>query len=170
MNETEINSILKTRSEYIQTFASDELKMLHTPLTPGLCLIANTAPRTNVGEHWIALYVGRNIILVFDSLGQEWRDNSNIKKYIEQYFQRGYDVIYNRRRLQSLVSNACGIYCIKFLEHLTKKLYVNDLICLNLYKSFLTGRLAGHNFKTNGIEACSSIDSYKKINKFMCIP
>lgn len=169
MDEEEINNTLKYCHGYIGTFASNELKLLKKPLLPGMCLIVNTAPRTSLGKHWVALYSGDDVILVFDSLCVMWRYSVEIREYVKKHFLKHYTVYCNAKRIQSIRSNTCGVFSVRFIEGLTKYKYVSDLSSLKRYKLFIGGRLATDNVYLNDLRACKLIKKYKTIKKFKCI-
>ena len=73
-------------------------------------LVRNLDVYSNVGTHWIALYVKNNDITYFNSFGVE-----HIPKEIIKIIGRK-NVIANIFRVQAYDSIMCGYFCIRFIN------------------------------------------------------
>ena len=73
-------------------------------------LVINLDVYSNVGTHWIALYVKNNDITYFNSFGVE-----HIPKEIIKIIGRK-NVIANIFRVQAYDSIMCGYFCIRFIN------------------------------------------------------
>ena len=112
MLETAIYEILSedsvTENIFLGVFARDEL-----PLQPPYpsCLVFNTAPRTNSGQHWLGLYYDKNGNCdFFDSYGMA-ATNFNMNDYLDKTSNEWNQ---NNKRIQGN-SQYCGHYVILFL-------------------------------------------------------
>ena len=107
MNGEEIHAALfdKCRGQFVGVYACDRLPRILPNRRP-LLIVANTDPHNRPGEHWIAMYIGRDAKgEYFDSLGQP----------APQIFQRYLNKFCNSwtpigRQLQSVISHFCGAY------------------------------------------------------------
>lgn len=79
---------------------------------PGL-IIANTAPSSHSGKHWVAFYFrsGSDKAEFFDSFGGRPRK----KEFLDFIKKNSTSYIYNNRKLQSNWSIVCGQYAVSFL-------------------------------------------------------
>ena len=64
---------------------------------------------SDIGTHWIALYVNNRTVTYFDSFGVE-----HIPKEIKKFINNE-NIIANIFRLQAYDSVMCGYFCIGFL-------------------------------------------------------
>jgi hypothetical protein len=114
MNSLQISNILnnyrRLRGIFIGVFASDNIRISPTASYP-LCFVANTERQGTAGEHWIACWASsRQRVEYFDSFGDPPPPE------IEHKLRAHFPVIEkNKFRMQSLLSDACGPYCIAFL-------------------------------------------------------
>ncbi len=114
LNTRQIECILSgclNESEYLGTFAKDELRFLLAKKRPDSCAIVNNQPRRYGGQHWLALYFHRGGIDFFDSFGKSWASYGFVE--LEPEVTK----IVNERRLQSPNSPYCAHYCIYYLYH-----------------------------------------------------
>jgi hypothetical protein len=81
------------------------------------CYIINTGLSSTIGEHWIGLYILNNVILYFDSLGLSPFNDFYINKLLKSINIT--NLMYNNIRLQGLMSNVCGQYCIMFISRIS---------------------------------------------------
>jgi len=84
------------------------------------CLVVNTSPSQEAGDHWLAIAYKDGKMYFLDSYGRSIADFSfsdDFRQTIREYVGST-KVIHNNRWLQSLTSNVCGDYCIYFLEEL----------------------------------------------------
>lgn len=113
MNSLQIDRILRAyrplKGIFRGVFASNEM-----PPADGrrpFCFVANTMRAGTVGEHWVACYCeSADLLEYFDSMA----DPEPVED-IQRYFGYFRHVRKSPMALQSLLSNACGLYCIYFL-------------------------------------------------------
>src|SRR6266581_5462379 len=109
MNTNEINRVLhaRCRGTFLGTFASDRLPG-RLPSRRPLFLVVNTDPQSRPGEHWVAIYIGRDSRgEYFDSLCQP--TPRKFASYLDKCCTSWGT---NSRQLQSGASRFCGHYCI----------------------------------------------------------
>jgi hypothetical protein len=96
---------------FLGCLAKDEIPQAITNFPA--CFIMNTKPRSNRGEHWLAIYYNNSGQgYFFDSYGMP-PNFYKLDKYMQSTSKEG-KYVYNPKRLQG-VSNLCGLYCILFL-------------------------------------------------------
>ena len=85
-------------------------------------VILNTDPVTEPGDHWIALVYKAPYFYFCDSYGRTLRDSTfssafstTVKSFIGKTMHKT-----NTKFLQQLTSNACGDYCVYFIQELAK--------------------------------------------------
>ena len=71
--------------------------------------IINLDEYSDIGTHWIALYVQNNDVIYFDSFGVE-----HIRKEIKEFVKK--KNITNIFRIQAYDSIVCGYFCIGFID------------------------------------------------------
>ena len=72
--------------------------------------IINLDEYSDIGTHWVALYVQNNNVTYFDSFGVE-----HIPKEIKE-FVKNKNIITNIFRIQAYNSIMCGYFCIEFID------------------------------------------------------
>ena len=105
---------------------------LHHKIKDGIYII-NLDEYSNIGTHWIALYVNNKTATYFDSFGIE-----HIPKEI-RVFIGDKDIIASIYRIQSYDSIMCGYYCIGFTDYMLKGKILTDF----------TNLFSPNNFKKN---------------------
>ena len=99
----------RTKSFCRGVFDKDELP---TRMTTSSLYICNTDPSTKGGDHWLAIY--------FDSKRRgELFDSFGMLRFLEGEFVRFLDCnsvswIRNTKKVQHLLSDACGCHCILY--------------------------------------------------------
>ena len=73
--------------------------------------VINLDEYSDIGTHWVALYVHNNDVTYFDSFGVEHIPKEN-KKFIEQSLS----ITTNIFRMQAFDSIMCGYFCIGFID------------------------------------------------------
>ena len=76
--------------------------------------VVNLDEYSDIGTHWIALYLKNNDITYFDSFGVEYITEKIIK------FMGRKNVIANIFRIQAYDSIMCGYFCIGFIDFMFK--------------------------------------------------
>ena len=78
-----------------------------------LAIIVNTDPSNIAGIHWTCIYLFNNGMgEFFDSFGR--KPDTPVIRYLKRQASVGW--LYNKRRLQGLLSTICGAYCLQYLE------------------------------------------------------
>ena len=83
----------------------------------GGAYVINLDEYSDIGTHWVALYVKNNDVTYFDSFGVEHIPNE-IKKFIDRK-----NLILNIFRIQVYDSIMCGYFCIRFINFIFKVKY-----------------------------------------------
>ena len=114
--KSKINKILSCTSQFVGCFAENELAKL--TLTSFPCsLIVNLDHENLPGSHWIALFITKQSIEIWDTLGfriLNWpRIPCTLLKFLHRQLLSRRVVISNR--IQSSQSILCGFYCIFFI-------------------------------------------------------
>lgn len=120
MNSLEISNIL-TSDKFVSpiyggTLASDELPSAIEQYP--CCFCVNTAPKHDIGEHWIALFLPRKDCLeVFCSMGTGPKIHA-ISRHFKLFYKRfgSKRISSNKRCLQDILSSCCGLYTIAYLQ------------------------------------------------------
>ena len=78
------------------------------------CVILNTDPAGEKGEHWLALIVKKNCFIYFDSFGVGVME-PQLLQYLKKYkgTQR---IFFSEICIQHYSSHSCGLYCTAFIE------------------------------------------------------
>lgn len=113
-------------------------------------LIINLSKSNHSGSHWTCLYINKKGYGEFmDSLGFPVR-NCYIEDFIRKHCKR---ISYNKKQLQNLTSNYCGLYAINFaiykmqegtLHNFCEKFSMNCLIndiCIHKQYNYYSSKL-----------------------------
>ena len=73
--------------------------------------IINLDEYSDIGTHWVALYVHNNDVTYFDSFGVE-----HFPKEIKAFIDRSLSTTTNIFRIQAYNSTMCGYFCIGFID------------------------------------------------------
>ena len=75
--------------------------------------VINLDEYSDIGTHWVALYVqnNNNNVIYFDSFGVE-----HIPKEIKAFIDRSLSITTNIFRIQAYDSIMCGYFCIGFID------------------------------------------------------
>lgn len=147
MNTVQLTNDM-TRNKYVKkifkgVFPADKLpKRIKKPAL----LIANTDPSNKPGKHWVAFFIPKfGPVEFFNSIGKAPEQ----QEFIKFLKNNGKSFIYNKKRLQGMLSTTCGNYCGIYLYYRSKKIpfkkflnlfstsdfYKNDEKILRLYSS-----------------------------------
>ena len=74
--------------------------------------VINLDDYSDIGTHWIALYVNKKTVTYFDSFGIE-----HISKEIKKFINNN-NIIANIFRIQAYDSVMCGYFCIGFVDYM----------------------------------------------------
>ncbi|GFV05732.1 uncharacterized protein TNCV_2450601 [Trichonephila clavipes] len=115
---------------FIGVFPSDEIPLPKERAT----LVVNTDTRDQEGSHWLAMYIkDKDTLEFFDSYGlPPEMYGVHIFKYAEQFT----NVKWNKKSIQSLTSNVCGLYCVYFLLKISRG-YSMDYVLYELSRTRL---------------------------------
>ena len=81
--------------------------------------VVNLDEYSDIGTHWIALYINNKTVTYFDSFGIE-HISKEIKKLINK------NIIANIFRIQVYDSVMCGYFCIGFIDFMLKGKNLTD--------------------------------------------
>ena len=73
--------------------------------------IINLDEYSDIGTHWVALYVHNNDVTYFDSFGVE-----HFPKEVKAFIDRSLSTTTNIFRIQAYNSTMCGYFCIGFID------------------------------------------------------
>ena len=114
MNTNELKCYLEesqiTGPYFLNVYALDQLPQKNITKDPWL-LVCNCCPAHLPGRHWIAMFKQSSTIEFFDSFGF----HPNL--YGLQSFLDAQDtntILYNNVKLQSILTDVCGHYCLYF--------------------------------------------------------
>ena len=113
MNTLQINEIIEkdsyAKKYYLGTVALDQLPQF---IKYPSCFILNNQKSNQPGQHWIAIYFGKNQKAeFFDSFGQSAK-YYNLENYIKT---RSKGFVNSNIKLQSNYSTFCGYYCVLYI-------------------------------------------------------
>ena len=113
--------------DFLGAFSFDELPT--KPKNGTFTAILNVDSSNLPGSHWIAIIYKNSCFYFIDSYGRHFNDGTFPKAFsttIKNYFGKNcYKT--NTKMFQQLTSNACGDYCIYFIQEMTKKSFKNVL-------------------------------------------
>lgn len=120
MNSVQINSCMKPVKNYIGTFPCDMLPEI--PKTKRPCsIIGNTDKSGNPGKHWVAFYLTKDHIEVYDTYGRgllpEFRKFVGKQKYV-----------CNTKQVQTFDSSVCGQHCIYYIYKRNEGKSMQDIV------------------------------------------
>ena len=113
MNSLEIERLLKSDSQSKKIFKKvSALDKSEPPSFFPSAYDVNSDPKTQKGEHWVAVYFDKNRKgEYFDSYGLPLAI-LDLEAYMDRF---SLDWIFNRKTIQSLFSTVCGHYCVYFI-------------------------------------------------------
>ena len=82
--------------------------------------VINLDEYSDIGSHWIALYVNNKTVTYFDSFGVE-----HIPKEIKKFINNK-NIIANIFRLQEYDSIMCRYFCIGFIDFMSNSISLTD--------------------------------------------
>ena len=126
----EIHKYYENEPRFNGVFSRDNLPI---KIKDGAYVI-NLDEYSDIGTHWIALYVKSNDITYFDSFGVE-----HIPKEIKKFIGNK-NIVANIFRIQAYDSIMYGYFCIRFINFMFKDKSQTD--CANIFSP--------NNFKKNG--------------------
>ena len=103
----------------IQAYYQSELRFFGVYTRDGAYVI-NLDEYSDIGTHWIALYVNNKTVTYFDSFGVE-----HIAKEIKKFINNK-NIIANIYRVQNYDSIMCGYFCMGFINYMFKSKRLTD--------------------------------------------
>ena len=100
----------ENESRFNDVYSRDNLP---NKIKDGAC-VTNLDEYSDIGTHWIALYVKNNVVTYFDSFGVE-----HIPKEIKTFIKNR-NIKTNIFRTQAYDSTMCGYFCIAFIDFMFK--------------------------------------------------
>ena len=125
----EIQAYYQNEPRFIVVYSRDNLP---DKIKDGAYVI-NLDEYSDIGTHWIALYVNKKTATYFDSFGIE-----NIPKEVKTFIGNR-NIISNIYRIQNYDSIMCGHFCIDFIDYMFKGKSLTDY----------TNLFSPNNFKKN---------------------
>ena len=92
--------------------------------------VINLDEYSNIGTHWIALYVNNRTVIYFDSFGIE-----HIPKEVNKFIGSR-NIITNIYRIRNYDSIMCGYFCIGFIDYIFMGKTLTDYTNLFLPNNF----------------------------------
>ena len=117
MDTLQIDAIIKAPG-FLGAVPYDELPK--QPNSKLFSLVINTSPSSESGDHWLALVYKSPVYYFLDSYGRSLSDPTFTQDFVrtmKSYIGHG-KIIYQKKLLQSLMSNVCGEYCIYFISEI----------------------------------------------------
>ena len=105
----EIQAYYQSEPRFIGVYSRDNLP---DQIKDGAYVI-NLDEYSDIGTHWIALYVNNKTVTYFDSFGVE-----HISKEVKKIVNNNKNIIGNIFRIQAYDSVMCGYFCIAFIDYM----------------------------------------------------
>ena len=112
----EIQAYYQNETRFIGVYSRDNLP---EKIKDGAYVI-NRDEYSDIGTHWIALYVNNKTVTYFDSFGIEHIPNE-VKKFIGNR-----NIVTNIYRIQNYDPVMCGYFCIGFIDYMFKGKSLTD--------------------------------------------
>ena len=107
LTDFEIQKYYKNLSKFKGVYSRDNLP---NRIKDGAYII-NLDEYSDIGTHWVALYINNNDVTYFDRFGVE-----HIPKEIKKFIDRSLSITTNIFRIQAYDSIMCGYFCIGFIN------------------------------------------------------
>ena len=104
----EIQGYYQNEPRFIGVYSRDNLP---DKIKDGAYVI-NIDEYSDIGTHWVALYVNNKTVTYFDSFGME-HIPEEVKKFIDNR-----NIITNIYKIQNYDSIMCGYFCIGFINYM----------------------------------------------------
>lgn len=148
MNNFELEHCLLTNKKTVKIFRGvySANKLADIKTIKNGYYIANTAPNTSKGIHWVGFFINSNCVEIFDTSGLLFVHNKYFKRFIKKCNR---EVVTNKFIVQNPHSNICGQYCVVFALYKARgisfctflnlfnetNLSKNDRIVLSIFKN-----------------------------------
>ena len=107
----EIMKFYKNESIFNGVYSRDNLPERNSVEIKDGAYVINLDEYSDIGTHWVALYVQNNNVTYFDSFGVE-----HIPKEIKAFIEPSLSMTTNIFRIQANDSIMCGYFCIGFID------------------------------------------------------
>ncbi len=160
MNSLEIEKLLEknkwNKYKFLGCFASDDLPTEINEEIP-VCFIGNVDESSEKGSHWVAFNIPKTGYLeYFCPLGISFYHWPIFVNYIRNIMS--FDkIVMNTKRVQSINSNLCGVFCIEFL--LKRDGGISFALILNSYSK--------SNYLCNDLQTLNYLNDYRKKYKIV---
>ena len=104
----EIQTYYQNEARFIVVYSRDNLPNK----IKGEAYVINLDEYSDIGTHWIALYVNNKTVTYFDSFGIE-----HIPKEVKKFIGNR-NIISNIYRIQNYDSIMCGYFCIGYIDYM----------------------------------------------------
>ena len=111
----EIQTYYQNEPRFIGVYSRDNLRYKKNG-----AYVINFDEYSDIGTHWIALYVNNKTLTYFDSFGIE-----HIPKEVKKIIGNK-NIIPNIYRIQNYDSIMCGYFCIGFIDYMFKSKSLTD--------------------------------------------
>ena len=136
LNTSFLWDILKTEKHFIGVIPQDYLSSLHVLSFP-IKFVVNLDLSSQSGSHWIGIYITKDTLEIYDSLGMKTNYWKHFPKFLLRFvkqFSKSHR-IFVTPELQNPNSGFCGLYCYYFL---VCRPFLSFLNCLSLFTSDFT--------------------------------
>ena len=116
MTNFDTQTYYQNESRFIGVYSRDNLP---DKIKDGAYVI-NLDEYSDIGNHWIVLYVNNKTVTYFDSFGLE-----HIPKEVKKFIGNR-NIISNIYRIQNFDSIMCGYFCIGFIDYMFKGKCLTD--------------------------------------------
>ena len=112
LTKIEIQKYYKSQSRFNSVYSRDNLpKTKFNKKIKDEAYVINLDEYSDIGTHWVALYVSNNDVTYFDSFGVE-----HISKEIKTFINGCLSIKTNTFRIQAYDSIMCGYFCTGFIN------------------------------------------------------
>ena len=108
LTKFEIQAYYQNEPRFIGVYSRDNLP---DKIKDG-AYVVNLDEYSDIGTHWIALYVKNKTVIYFDSFGIE-HISKEVKKFVNNR-----NIIVSIFRIQAYDSVMCGYFCIGFIDYM----------------------------------------------------
>ena len=108
LTKFEIQAYYQNEPRFIGVYSRDNLP---DKIKDG-AYVVNLDEYSDIGTHWIALYVKNKTVIYFDSFGIE-HISKEVKKFVNNR-----NIIVSILRIQAYDSVMCGYFCIGFIDYM----------------------------------------------------
>ena len=107
----EIQKYYQNEPRFNGVYCRDNLPECSSAKIKNGAYVINLDEYSDIGTHWVALYVYNNNVTYFDSFGLE-----HIPKEIKAFIDHSLSITTNIFRMQAFDSIMCGYFCIGFIN------------------------------------------------------